>query len=146
MEYLTVGFLMKLMSVKPLGPLRSTDPTPSSTMAAVSTQMIPPPAHSAVVVRSITVLDSKERENILQEVEYNIFAFPAGLVTCDYLSDSGTSAMTDVQWAGCKHTSNFSVSRGTGGRGNLCFLFACHMLAHRGSWCRKITSSLSIPY
>lgn len=47
-------------------------------------------------------LDPKEREEVLQEVEYNVFAFPAGLVTCDYLSDSGTSAMTDVQWAACK--------------------------------------------
>jgi hypothetical protein len=49
-------------------------------------------------------LDPKERERILQEAEYNVFAFPAGLVICDYLSDSGTSAMTDVQWAACKHT------------------------------------------
>lgn len=47
-------------------------------------------------------LGAKEREKILEEVEYNVFAFPAGLVICDYLSDSGTSAMTDVQWAACK--------------------------------------------
>lgn len=81
-------------------------------MAAVSTRLIPPPAHSAVVVRSITALDPKERESILQEVEYNVFAFPAGLVICDYLSDSGTSAMTDIQWAACKHISMlFCVSR-----------------------------------
>lgn len=71
-------------------------------MAAVFAQIIPPPAHSAVVVRPIMELDPKEREKILEEVEYNVFAFPAGLVICDYLSDSGTSAMTDVQWAACK--------------------------------------------
>lgn len=71
-------------------------------MAAVSAQMIPPPAHSVVVVRPIMELDPKERQKILEEAEYNVFAFPAGLVICDYLSDSGTSAMTDVQWAACK--------------------------------------------
>lgn len=43
----------------------------------------------------------EEREKILQDVEFNVFAFPAGLLTCDYLSDSGTTAMTDVQWAAC---------------------------------------------
>lgn len=83
-------------------------------MAATSNQMVPPPAHNAVVVRSITALHPKERESILQEVEYNVFAFPAGLVLCDYLSDSGTSAMTDIQWAACKYTSIFLVSRGHG--------------------------------
>lgn len=71
-------------------------------MAAVSARMIPPPAHSAVVVRPIMELEPKEREKILEEVDSNVFAFPAGLVICDYLSDSGTSAMTDVQWAACK--------------------------------------------
>ncbi|KAF2683812.1 hypothetical protein K458DRAFT_339975 [Lentithecium fluviatile CBS 122367] len=64
-----------------------------------STGTLSPPSHSAVVVRSLLAVTSEERERILKDVEYNIFAFPAGLLTCDYLSDSGTSAMTDVQWA-----------------------------------------------
>ncbi|PSN64731.1 beta-eliminating lyase [Corynespora cassiicola Philippines] len=61
--------------------------------------VLPPPSHNAVVVRSLLTVNPEERERILKDVEYNIFAFPAGLLTCDFLSDSGTSAMTDVQWA-----------------------------------------------
>ncbi|KAL3683446.1 hypothetical protein R1sor_001468 [Riccia sorocarpa] len=59
----------------------------------------PPPSHNAVVVRSLLTTTSMEREQILRDIEYNIFAFPAALVTCDFLTDSGTSAMTDIQWA-----------------------------------------------
>ncbi|KAI0380508.1 beta-eliminating lyase [Hypomontagnella monticulosa] len=58
-----------------------------------------PPSHNAVVVRPLLDVTVKEREEVLKDVEYNVFAFPAGLVTCDFLSDSGTSAMTDIQWA-----------------------------------------------
>lgn len=64
---------------------------------------IPPvPAHNSLVVRSLLIATPEYRETILKDVEYNIFAFPAGLLTCDFLSDSGTLAMTDVQWAACK--------------------------------------------
>jgi len=62
-----------------------------------------PPAHNAVVVRSVLEVTPEDREQILKDVEYNIFAFPAGLLTCDFLSDSGTSAMMDVQWAARKY-------------------------------------------
>jgi tryptophanase len=68
----------------------------------VSAQTLPLPAHSTAVVRSLLAVTPEDREKILQDVEYNVFAFPAGLITCDFLSDSGTSAMTDVQWAACK--------------------------------------------
>ncbi|GAP85236.1 putative tryptophanase [Rosellinia necatrix] len=61
--------------------------------------ILSPPSHQALVVRPILSASAQERQEILEDVEYNIFAFPAGLVTCDYLSDSGTSAMTDIQWA-----------------------------------------------
>ncbi|PHH90252.1 hypothetical protein CDD83_4160 [Cordyceps sp. RAO-2017] len=57
------------------------------------------PSHNALVVRPHISITAEEREEILRSVEYNAFAFPAALLTCDYLSDSGTSAMTDVQWA-----------------------------------------------
>jgi hypothetical protein len=67
-----------------------------------SDSTLSPPSHQALVVRSLLSTTAKDREQILEDVEYNIFAFPAGLVTCDYLSDSGTSAMTDIQWAACK--------------------------------------------
>ncbi|KAI0478059.1 beta-eliminating lyase [Xylaria cf. heliscus] len=58
-----------------------------------------PPSYNTVIVRPLIATTPQERERILQDVEYNVFAFPAGLVTCDFLSDSGTSAMTDLQWA-----------------------------------------------
>ncbi|KAK4161794.1 putative Tryptophanase [Cladorrhinum sp. PSN259] len=58
-----------------------------------------PPAHATLVVRSLPTVTAEERKRILEDVEYNVFAFPAGLLTCDFLSDSGTSAMTDLQWA-----------------------------------------------
>ncbi|KAF2964292.1 hypothetical protein GQX73_g9283 [Xylaria multiplex] len=64
-----------------------------------SDSALSPPSHQALVVRALLRTSVQERKEILEDVEYNIFAFPAGLVTCDYLSDSGTSAMTDVQWA-----------------------------------------------
>lgn len=62
----------------------------------------PPPSHNSLVVRSLPAVTVEEREAILRDVEYNIFNFPAGLLTVDFLTDSGTSAMTDVQWAVCK--------------------------------------------
>ncbi|KAK4173660.1 putative Tryptophanase [Triangularia setosa] len=65
----------------------------------MSTSVPRPPAHAALVVRSLPTASAEERQRILEDVEYNVFAFPAGLLTCDFLSDSGTSAMTDVQWA-----------------------------------------------
>jgi tryptophanase len=83
-------------------------------MAEVSARRILPPAHSAVVVRPIMEVDPKEREKVLKEVEYNVFAFPAGLVICDYLSDSGTSAMTDVQWAACKYIAYLPILESLG--------------------------------
>ncbi|KAI8244743.1 Tryptophanase [Colletotrichum sp. SAR 10_96] len=57
------------------------------------------PSHNTLVVRPHIAITPEEREEVLHSVEYNVFAFPAALLTCDYLSDSGTSAMTDVQWA-----------------------------------------------
>lgn len=61
-----------------------------------------PPTHKVMVVRPLASTTPEEREKALREIEYNVFAFPASLVTCDFLSDSGTSAMTDLQWAACK--------------------------------------------
>jgi tryptophanase len=60
---------------------------------------VTPPTHNAFIVRPHISTTPEEREAILRAVEYNVFAFPAALLTCDFLSDSGTSAMTDVQWA-----------------------------------------------
>ncbi|KAK9439931.1 beta-eliminating lyase [Metarhizium brunneum] len=68
-------------------------------MAAHSNNLPPVPVHRTLVVRTAVQSTVQEREHILKEIEYNVFAFPAEMVYCDFLSDSGTSAMTDVQWA-----------------------------------------------
>lgn len=72
-------------------------------MATFTEFHVPPrPSHQSVVVRSLPAVTAEEREAILRDAEYNIFNFPAGLLTVDFLTDSGTSAMTDIQWAACK--------------------------------------------
>ncbi|KAK2731850.1 beta-eliminating lyase [Colletotrichum kahawae] len=57
------------------------------------------PSHNALIVRPHITITPEEREEVLRSVEYNVFAFSEALLTCDDLSDSGTSAMTYVQWA-----------------------------------------------
>ena len=41
----------------------------------------------------------EQRERALKATHYNEFAFPSGMLTVDMLSDSGTTAMTNQQWA-----------------------------------------------
>ncbi len=52
------------------------------------------------VVESLRRTTREEREQILVEAGYNIFNVPAEAVYIDMLTDSGTSAMSDNQWAG----------------------------------------------
>ncbi|HAM35792.1 MAG TPA: tyrosine phenol-lyase [Elusimicrobia bacterium] len=40
-----------------------------------------------------------EREKVLRDADYNVFAIPADKVLIDFLTDSGTSAMSAEQWA-----------------------------------------------
>ena len=51
------------------------------------------------VARSIPEATVEQRERALAATHYNEFAFPAGMLTVDMLSDSGTTAMTDMQWS-----------------------------------------------
>jgi len=52
------------------------------------------------VVEPIQETTSAEREEIVRATGYNVFNIRAEDVTIDLLTDSGTSAMSDNQWAG----------------------------------------------
>ncbi len=60
---------------------------------------VPAPQSFTYVTRNIPTVTAEQRERALKAVHYNEFAFPAGMLTIDMLSDSGTTAMTDTQWA-----------------------------------------------
>ena len=52
------------------------------------------------VVEKIHLLPREERERLLGEGGYNLFKIPSEAVFIDLFTDSGTSAMSDWQWAG----------------------------------------------
>lgn len=52
------------------------------------------------VVEPIRRTTRAERERLLSHAGYNLFRIPAESVYVDLLTDSGTSAMSDQQWAG----------------------------------------------
>mgnify|MGYP002627798456 CR=1 FL=1 len=60
---------------------------------------VPAPSHYTFAVRDIPNVTVEQRERALKATHYNEFAFPAGMLTIDMLSDSGTTAMTNHQWA-----------------------------------------------
>ncbi|MHA1900903.1 MAG: tryptophanase, partial [Promethearchaeota archaeon] len=64
---------------------------------------VPVPNHKAYVIRNYKDVRMDQRERALIETEYNMFSFPADLLTLDYLSDSGSTSMTDLQWAALIH-------------------------------------------
>jgi tyrosine phenol-lyase len=51
------------------------------------------------VVEPIHLPDRRTREKHLKKAGYNLFSIPAEAVFIDLLTDSGTSAMSDEQWA-----------------------------------------------
>jgi tryptophanase len=52
------------------------------------------------VVEPIKLISRKERIKVIQEAGYNVFNLKSEDVFIDLLTDSGTSAMSDNQWAG----------------------------------------------
>lgn len=63
------------------------------------TSLLPPPFKTKVV-EPIKIITQTERKAWLEKAGYNIFNIPAEEVFIDLLTDSGTSAMSDYQWAG----------------------------------------------
>ena len=51
------------------------------------------------VLESVNLLSKIERIKALQKANYNLFKIPAEKVTIDFLTDSGTSALSQEQWA-----------------------------------------------
>ena len=60
---------------------------------------VPAPHHFTYAVRNTPNVTIEQRERALKATHYNEFAFPSGMLTVDMLSDSGTTAMTNQQWA-----------------------------------------------
>jgi tyrosine phenol-lyase len=50
-------------------------------------------------VEAIPFTTEEQRRLLLREASYNLFLLPSATITFDFLTDSGTSAMSDVQWA-----------------------------------------------
>src|SRR5688572_24066012 len=51
------------------------------------------------VVEPVRAVSREERVRLLLEAGYNLFKVPADSIYIDLLTDSGTSAMSDRQWA-----------------------------------------------
>jgi len=64
---------------------------------------VPVPVKRSLIARPIKTVTREQREKALRETEYNMFSFPADLLVLDFLSDSGTSTMTDLQWSALFH-------------------------------------------
>ncbi len=52
------------------------------------------------VVERIKKTTREERDRLIREAGFNVFNLPAESIYVDLLTDSGTSAMSDYQWAG----------------------------------------------
>ena len=60
----------------------------------------PPEPFRIKTVEAIARTTDWERLAVIQDAGYNVFNIPAEKIYIDLLTDSGTSAMSDNQWAG----------------------------------------------
>lgn len=64
-------------------------------------------------VEPLTLTTREQREQYLKNADYNLFGLPSEHVYIDMLSDSGSGAMSDSQWAGMmKGDESYAGSRG----------------------------------
>ncbi len=52
------------------------------------------------MVEPVKLISREEREQLIRQAGFNVFNIPAEAIFVDLLTDSGTSAMSDRQWAG----------------------------------------------
>ena len=62
-------------------------------------QRIQPEPFKIKSVSPIKMLSREQREQIIKEVHYNVFKIHSEDIFIDLITDSGTSAMSDAQWA-----------------------------------------------
>ena len=88
---------------------------------------LPKYAHHSI--RILTKTSTRERRYLLEAVQYNIFSFPAKYVLCDFLSDSGTGALTSHQ-----HSAMFLNDEAYGrNNGYYCLLDSLRDVLERGN-------------
>jgi len=68
-------------------------------MKSMSNLGVQVPSSKTYIKRNLKKVTQEQRERVLKETEYSMFAFPADMLVLDFLSDSGSTSMTDFQWA-----------------------------------------------